>query len=180
MSQVTLSLAKEFLEITHSAQDNVVQLLIDSAEEFLAKRLGVSFTSIERVEDLDGGEEYLFLTHRPATDVESVVDRWSDDAEYGSQLIGDGRLLHADSVGKPLGNWPKGVRRFRATYNSGFAAMPAPVKEVVIMLVRRAYEARGGESSISASGASMNFAKFMDSDMDFKIRDYSRRRHISP
>lgn len=180
MSVVTLALAKEFLEITHSAQDNVIQLLIDGAEEFLAKRCRVHFASAEYVEDLDGGYEYLFLGHRPATEVESVVDLWTENEEYSSLLVGDGRLMRADSAGKPLGDWPKGIRRFRATYTAGFATMPAPVKQAVVMLVRRAYEARGGESSLAAAGASMNFEAFMQSDIPIMLREFSRARHIAP
>jgi hypothetical protein len=179
MSIVTLALAKEFLEITHTAQDNVVQMLLNGAEDYLSKRLGVHFASSEYIEEVDGGAEWLFLKHLPVSAVESVVDLWSDDAELSCKLINNSRLIYADAVGVPLGKWPKGERRYRVTYTAGHAAMPDIVKTVVCMLVRRAYEARGGEASVSAAGASMNFAKFFDSDMWSMVREYSFRRHIS-
>jgi len=176
MSIVTLALAKEFLEISHSAQDNVVQALIDGAEEFLARHLGVVFTSAARVEDLDGGELYLYPTLRPVTALTSVVDLWSENAAYSAKVIGDTRLERATAAGRPLGNWPEGSKRFRATYTGGFAAMPAMVKQAVLMMVKRAYDARGGEGSIGAAGVSVSWPAFMQSDIAAMVREYSRVR----
>lgn len=49
--------------------------------------------SAERTEQVDGGAEWLFLKHLPATAVESVVDQWSDNTEMSCKLINNSRLI---------------------------------------------------------------------------------------
>ena len=195
VSIVTLALAKEFLEIRHTKQDNVVQLMIDSAEDFIAKHLCVEFASAARQEDLDGGGAYLLLGFRPATVLTSVTDRLGSTVMTAA-LIGDGRVGRADSNGVPLlrpeqlqdfnnavyasnaARWPDGLKRFRVVYTAGHATLPAVLKGAILMMVYRAYQRRGGETSSGAAGMNFAWAALMDSEIAQMIQPYSRRRKI--
>jgi hypothetical protein len=178
MSTLTLALVKEFLEIGHSKQDNVIQLLIDGAETFLENWLGVRFTSASRIEDLDGGGEYLLANLRPVTAVASVKDLWNGEAAMACRLVGDGRILRADATGRPLGEWTQGVRRYRATYTGGYASVPAPVKQAALQMVYRAYQARASEASNSVAGASTTWGALFDSDMMKMVMPFRRVRAV--
>ncbi len=175
MSLTTLANAKIWLQVGHTAQDALIQKLLDGAEDYLAKHLGVAFTSVQRIEDLKGGGDYLFATYRPVTVLTSIVDRYASNAAYDSCLVGDGRFRRADTAGKSLGKWPEGEQRWRCTYTAGYAALPLAVEQAVYQLVYRAYNARGGEQSSGAAGASISWGPLLDSDMLVSLREYSRR-----
>jgi len=178
MSTVTLVLAKEFLEISHSAQDNAIQAMLDGAEDWLARYLGVALASATRTEDLNGGDLYLLPNIRPVTALTSVVDLFSDDEPYTAMVEGEGRLFWADSVGRSLGRWPAGFKRFRAVYTGGFATMPKSLQLGVLMLTKRAYDARGGEKSLGAAGASMSWESLLGSDIERIVAEYKRKRWL--
>jgi uncharacterized phiE125 gp8 family phage protein len=176
MSAISLAVAKEFLQISHSAQNNVLQILIDTAEDFVAKHLGVEFSQTSYSEILDGGVPYLRPSHQPLVSVTSVVDMFGELGDIDVTPAGSGLIHYADADGKRIGPWPEGIARFNLTYTAGYSALPAALKTAVLMLVSRAYNARSGEGSSGAAGASMQLASLMSSDIAALIRPYSRRR----
>ncbi len=195
MSQVSLALAKEFCEINHDQQDNVVQALIDGAEDFLAKHLCVDFTSDDFAEDLPlaGGDidqglpcrlpyptlPFLLPSHRPVTELDAVVDHFDNDLVIPVRLIGDSRIIRTDDAGRPCGVFVDQTGRYGVTYTAGFAAFPSAIQFAVLHLVSRAYQARGGQISASAEGAAIAWEKLLGSDIMALVKDYSRRRVIS-
>jgi hypothetical protein len=178
MSVTTLAVAKEYLQISHNAQNVVIQLLIDGAEQFISGHLGIELATDDFEEDLPGGEQYLWPTKRPVTEVESVVDRWNDDLAMDCELVGDGRIRRADENGQPLGDWPAGDRRFHVKYSAGLEAVPIPIQIATLQLVSRAYQARSGESSNSIAGANANWGTLAGSDILEMLKPFSRRRVV--
>ena len=196
MSATPLDLVKEFLAIGHSKQDNIIQMMIDGAEEYLSQLLGVTLASATFVENLPlvagpldsrlfftqawqtSGELHLIPTYGPVTAVASVVDLYSDNEPYTFTLV-NGLIEWTDENGIPYGRWPQGIARFQVTYTAGFTTVPALIKETVCALVKRRYDARSGETSIGASGASQSWGEFNDSDVIKKVKAAYSRRQIA-
>lgn len=196
---IDLATAKAFLMVGHTAQDAVIQILCDAAEEFLATHLGVKFGSSAVEEDLDGGMGILLPSSRPVTALTvqsgqtypTVIDRITGDLIVVA-LIGKGRIVRADpGTGVPWlqptvydlsmqqnrwAYWTRfmdGMGRYRADYTAGYATCPAMLKQAALELVTRSYRARGAEMSSGAKGASIQFGQFVDSDIARMIQPYA-------
>jgi len=181
MSLITLTLAKEWIQINHSQQDNALQLMIDGAESFLAERLGVKFTSQDYIEDLDSvvsnsilsndvfafgqGARFLVPSNRPITAIDSVVDLLDDETEINFKQQGD-LIVLTDENGIALGPWPAGQKRWRVSYTAGWDSdsIPPALKQAICKLVKSNYDGRG-------SGAAA-----MTPDIEREIQPFSRRR----
>ena len=197
MSTVTLALVKSWLQIGHTAQDDVIQLMIDGAESFLAQYLNLKFTSEDYEEDLDSalenefqrdpsffgsqvlgnGASFLIPNNRPVTAVESVLDLQDNNASLDFRQQGD-LLAYTDAQGNFLGSWPPGLQRFRVSYTAGYDSdtLPAVIKEAVCMLAARKYNARDGQNAMAANGAAVAFGELMDSAIIKMVQPHSRRR----
>lgn len=191
MSVTTLQLAKDWLQIKHTAQDAVVQMLLDGAESELEKLLNVLFSSQTITEDLtadtselplypnprfniSNGCQYLMPTKRPVTAVASVKDHRNDDADMPF-LLKDDLLFSADQTGSlQFGVWPAGINRYQAIYTAGYAALPGGLTRAVLMLVSMDYAARGGETTLTGAGQSQVFRSREDLLKSVE-RDFSRR-----
>lgn len=179
MSVVTLALAKSALMVSHTAQDAYIQAMLNGVEDWVAKHLGVSLTSGTCQDDLDGGDIYLFPKTRPITAVASVTDLWGNETypfTVESQTRIRWNLLPVYGVRETP--WPHGVARFRVAYTAGYTAMPAGVQLAILQLCARAYEARAGQSGNGAAGASISFARLLDSDIAALLKPYRRAPQV--
>ena len=84
---ITLSEAKEMLQISHSNQDAIVTAMIKSSQEFVSQYCRVYFNESDATltENLDGGNESLWATKLPIESVTSIVDTESDDEEVSDE-----------------------------------------------------------------------------------------------
>ena len=174
MSVVTLALAKSWLQIAHTAQDDVVQMLLNGVEDELSKLLHLSFTSRTVTEDLGveatefpsqqnafrrvgTGVSVLLPTVKPVTALTTILDRYaSDAAAYG--IVQDDMIYRSDDALRvAAGTFAAGPKRYRVTYTAGYSALPDGLTRAVLMLVDNDYRARGGEMSASAGGVSKTF-----------------------
>lgn len=197
MSVTPLSLVKEFLMVTYDHQDNVIQLLIDGAEAYLAAELNVVFTSAQFTEDLPlsggpldtpmrfasplvvPGELQLLPSNQPVTAVASVQDKWNANNAMTYRLV-NGAIEWTAENGIPYGRWPQGSARWHVTYTAGFATVPALIKETVCALVKRRWDARSGENSTGASGAYQSWSDMQDADFMKRVRKaYSRAPKVA-
>lgn len=177
MSTVTLALAKQALMISHTAQDTFIQALLDGAEDWIARHLGVALSSAARQEDIDGGDLYLWPKFRPVTAVTSVTDLETGTV-YPALLDGETRIRWNLLPRREEPRWPEGVQRFRVVYTAGYTALPAGVQVAILQLVARAYRLRAGQASESVDGASASFAKLIDSDIAALLKPYRRVRTV--
>jgi hypothetical protein len=179
MSTLDLDLVREYLQVGHSGQDTVIQLLIDAAEEWAARWLGCDLEQAQHTEDVDGGQLYLAPTHRPLVEITSVTDRQTDD-EYDAAEVGD-LIARANADGVPLDDtlWPEGLARWRVVYYGGWADVPEGIKLGLLQLIGRAYQQRSGEASGSAAGVATNWQALAGSDILALLRPYQRIPVIS-
>lgn len=157
MSAVDLTTAKQYLQISHTAQDVVVQALIDGAEDYVERYCGVKLVEDDFEENLDGGERELLPTYLPLTAITEVSDNSNGGALWDAAIHRSG-IRTTDAAGIITNViWPDGAKRWHAEYSAGYAALPGALKLAILQLVFRSYQARGGETSNSAAGAAFNF-----------------------
>lgn len=175
MSVIELSFAKSYLRIAGAQQDALIQSLLDGAEDWVERRCGIKLATETVTEDLDGGEIYLFPSHRPVTAVTSVTDLHGNE-EQDAVRIAD-RIARENEYGTPSGSvWDDGERRYRVVYTAGFGEIPYGLRMAILMLVSRAYENRGGAAADGQAGLSVQWAPLNSSDIEQLLRPYKRAR----
>ena len=173
MSVVTLALAKQYLQIAHTAQDLVVQAMLDAAEDYIERYCGCKLANASHEEDLDGGELALHPTYLPLTAITTVTDNWDSDKAWDAAIHHTSIRVADDNYEIVDVLWPLGKARWHAKYKGGFAALPSALQLAVLQLVFRAYVQRAGESGNSAAGASFNFGD--DSGIRELMRPFRQR-----
>ena len=180
----TLSEAKEFLRISTSSQDVVIQVLIDSAEEYVAKAANVVFKTdtelaAEIIEFNDGGEQYIFMNQRPVRSVSSLAP--TNDA--GNPLDPTEYALDGSCVRKSNnGDFAFGVNRWTVTYVGGYGdtdpatIYPPAAKLAVLQMVYKGYNNRGGKNSESGQGVSANWGNLIDDEIRALISSFSKNQ----
>ncbi len=133
---ITLDYANDYLGVAPSNKSGIVQSLVSAASRAVVEHCGIELDVQDRVDDLDGGGEFLILRQRPVVSVTSVVDRWCDDkevedTEYEVADARAGMLALSPSAGnvwwpwwrnrRGAWCWPEGRRRYRTTYRAGWA-----------------------------------------------------------
>ncbi len=177
MSYVLLATAKRYLRVTHAADDVLIQSNIDSAEEWLALRCGFLWAETADIEsNVDGGGISLWPPSHPVISVSEVLDTEGSTAEStnnynlcnNSQVVHDGEL-----------RWAKGRGRWQVTYTAGYGgagaaaiAIPDGLTNIVLGLIARAYNNRGGIMSEGAEGFTVIWQKFIDTDIARQIQHY--------
>lgn len=185
MSQVvTLAEARAYCRIS-TADDTVLQALLDGAEEWVQRDAGILFGEHVIIEDVDGGFHALPLTRGPVLAVSSVYDldegetEDADDYELrGGKLWRDNGLRWDDRINA----------KWRVTYIAGYRVttsattttsastwtavdVPAGIKLAILQLVYRAYMSRGAGSE-SAAGWSVNWTEFARADVQALLMPY--------
>lgn len=178
MSLIDLVTAKQFLQISHSHEDDSIQILIDSAEEFVQGETGLYLHSGSGavVELLDGGGFELWPTKRPVNTVTSIQDVENEDAEVTEWKNTTIRILRETDGAK----WAKGIQRWRVAYTAGYgpADAPAGLKHAILDLAYRAYGNRGGKAHQSAAGHGYDWNALAESDIIKRLRKYSMKARI--
>jgi uncharacterized phiE125 gp8 family phage protein len=180
MSTITLAQAKEHLEVGHTGQDTVVQMLIDGAEDWVERHCGVLLTSQSVTDDLDGGTAILWPRHKPVTAVSSITDLKATADTITYLLVGDSQIWRADDDGNRLDSkWGAGHSRWRAAYTAGFSTVPAGLKGALLQLIYRAYHRRGGVRSQTGGGQAVGWAELVGSEVLEQLRPFIRKRSVS-
>jgi len=181
MAFVSRATAKSYLQISHAADDDLIDILLEAAQDFVAREAALYLydgviTTTAVSEDLDGGCVSLRPTKLPVLGLTSVLDVENSLVEEEDAKFTSHRILRAtdDSV------WASGIKRWRANYSAGYGAddFPDALKGVILDLVFRAYYGRGGKSRQSAAGHGFDFQALMDSDMLRRLRAHSQKLGI--
>ena len=179
----TLAAVKEFLSITDSSQDALLESLIDSVTDTIEGMLGGRRIAKEtHANELhDGGEDKVFLKNWPIFESPTiVVERRSgtisnpnfvaftvdefvvyEDAGY-LQFFGrtPGRHLHNnDNTLLATPQLSGGHRNIRVTYDAGFTEIPHDLELLANQLVSSAFNRRTsvGIKKESVEGASVEY-----------------------
>jgi hypothetical protein len=198
MPVIFLADTKPFLELSanNTAQDSVIQLLIDGAHEFVERTCGIKLDSDDREELLDGGQPFLQPTMRPITELTRVTDMLGGEVGVSAAL--QGRLVFkADDDGNPIlpvagwevenypgGSqksnwWDEGRARYKVEYVGGYDSdtVPAGLKVLLYQIVRRNYYNREGVASESAAGASKTW--ITDAEFKKRLAPYDQTQKVS-
>jgi hypothetical protein len=178
MSVTTLSLAKSFLQIAHSAQHDVIQMLLDAVESEIETVCTVRLASQTVTELLTSdrnesqtfprfwnaggnGSTILIPTKRPVTALTSVIDVDGGNVTIPCR-VQNNLIYRADAtpIAQPM-IFPAGINRYQVTYTAGFATFPAALTSLILRLVHLDYTARSGEMASSEGGVSRTFTDRM-------------------
>jgi len=171
----TVAAAKSHLQISHSAQDDVIGLLLDSIEDWVAQECGVRLVEtdagLEVSENLDGGTELLYPKAKPILDVLSIHDRHSDedfDEEFSFNDFG---------IYKRLGGvWDNTVLyQWMVTLKAGYtpSTFPKMLTSGVYDVLSRFYRNRGSKAFEIADEYHLRWQDWADADLLHRIKNRS-------
>jgi hypothetical protein len=173
MSVVSLALAKQQLGVEYDNQDLKIQADIDGAEEWLENAIGKKFSAEDVTEYVEGGGFALWPSRCPVNSVTSVTDTESGSAESADDWHLRKNGIYRDSAAR----WDRGrVNRWQVVYNGGYTSVPAGIVSIIIDLLSRAYNPRGGKEVQSAAGYGTEWELFVDTLMWQRINDYATAR----
>lgn len=182
MSLITLANAKEFLQIAHSKENIILQIMIDGMESWVQKFCAVKFfeadSAPEIEENVDGGNRNLRPLWHPILGVAKILDRDSANAEISTSLwrTNKYKIWHIDET-----YWGPGYERYQVTYTAGYNAtsLPPGLKLAMYQLLHRAYNKRGGIMSDSVSGYNEKWEDLLSSDEITQLRGFSFKSNFS-
>lgn len=131
---LTIDQFKNYGEVEHDGDDELIGDLIAEAEARMVGYLEVPITSAERTEYHDGGTSVLFLSHFPIDETSvTVVDTQgtSEDATDDETVAATayrvypehGQIVKTSTNGQRR-DWAHGLRRFKVTYTGGLDKHP--------------------------------------------------------
>jgi hypothetical protein len=139
MSLTTLSTVKEYLGLTGTGEDSLLNRLMDWATDFIHSYCGRIFPQGGYDEYIDGDGTETLLSHQfPILSVNSLeVDgAVKDSASF--VLYAPLGLLRLKS-----GVFPRGKKNVRLQYTAGYATIPKDIEQASIELVALRYYDRG-------------------------------------
>lgn len=173
MSEILLATAKEYVQIGHTDQDTVLQAMIDGIEEWVEQFCGIKLASAARIDRVDGGGFSLWPLSRPVgtvTEVAFVQDESDPNViQSGTYRTQDDQIIRDDKQ-----RWQDGRRIFKVTYTGGHSTVPAGLILVMLDLIKRRYDNRGGKATQSAAGFGTGWQGLLDTDMMKQINVYRR------
>ena len=173
MSFLALAESKRYLRVGQSDDDALIQSLIDGVEQWFSAKFSTGLTQATQTDQLDGGGTSLRPYRQPVASVTSITDLVTSNVESSDvyALRADSEVIRDDGS-----RWALGRGRWSVIYVGGYAtlaAIPASVKNVLLSLLFRAYNNRGGMTSESSEGYSVNWQALMSSDMMAQVSDQS-------
>lgn len=165
MSLDSLANVKTRLGITSSADDDLLELLQDSADRFIANWCERDFEGGTFTEYHPGGSEFVHLRNFPVASITSVkVDpsyTFGSDTEVASSsyvvhidwgviqsLAGPFlQRLHTGLVNSEIRSWTRGPRVVKVVYTTATSAVPNDVKEAYARIIGSWYRRVKTESA---------------------------------
>jgi hypothetical protein len=138
---VTSQEAKIHLNIDGADDDARIQQLIAQVSADIEGYCRRSFTAVASVGEYhDGGVSDLILEKLPVTEITSVVDQADGSTVAPSDYkldIDRAFVFLVDSITGATTEepWGDGRRRWKATYKSGYAAVPADIKLAALIWI---------------------------------------------
>jgi len=170
MSLTTLSTVKEYLGLTGTGEDLLLNRLIDWATDFIHSHCGRIFPQGGYDEYIDGDGTETLLSHQfPTLSVSSLeVDgAVKDSASF--VLYAPLGLLRLKS-----GVFPRGKKNVRLQYTAGYATIPKDIEQACIELVALKYYDRGSARLGVASKEGTSFVSQLPQEIRQVLELYKR------
>lgn len=173
MSFLGLAETKEFLQVGYSEQDTFIQTAIDAAEEYVEEYCGLKLSQASRVDLVDGGGRSLWPPGRPVASV-SLVEIVKDASNTDTVNASTYRLVKNQIIFDNNQRWFPGRSNYQITYVGGYAAgtVPAGLKGILLDMVRRFFDNRGGKQVQSAAGFGVTWTGFFQTDFARRLKAY--------
>lgn len=154
---ISVSTARSFLKISSTADDTMIETIIDAVEDMAARYCQVEFTQKSLRERLDGGGYVLWPKVGPVVRVDSVTDLVTG-AAWTDYRVSNDEILYTDAGDE---RWPDGPQRWRLTYLAGYGvtySVPAAFELALLNAISRYYNNRGMKTAESQEGSSETWA----------------------
>lgn len=171
----TLANVKEYLRITDTNDDTLLQKILTRTSEWIQKYCNRTFIATTYTEYYDGdGSNELLLDQFPVNSITSCYD--DTDREYGADtaitvtdlIIKDAGLIVYDD-----GFFNKGDHNIKITYNAGYTTIPADLELACIKLVASEYLLGQGAINVVEGVIVDKPKRFKDEAM--KVINYYRK-----
>jgi len=151
VSWISLATVKQYLQVSHSQEDDALQILVDGAQGYLAEASGIHMSNTATsggesfVEDLHGGNLSLRPRHLPIRSVTRILDTEDDDAEVTEDYKNTQmRIVREDEDEE----WETGSNRYQVSYLGGFGVSDtdprvSALKMLLLELCHLKYHGRG-------------------------------------
>jgi len=165
---------KEYLGVTDTTTDTVLEDLITRASAFVESYCNRIFASAGYTETRNGGGgQKFFLFNGPVTDVSSVsvdgavVPPSPDPRTYG--FVFDDLMVYIRPGGSP-GEFTKGIQNVTVCYAGGYATTPPDVAQACIELVAAKFAKRKRIDKSSETLGQQQTQAYSLSDMPASVK----------
>lgn len=141
MGLTTVANVKAYLGVAGSADDALIENLIDRVTNFIQKYCNRKFTKSNYDEYYDGsGAGYLFLPNYPIVsvsllEIDGIIKTSTDYAIY----------VDAGMIRLKNGKFSEGVLNVHVLYTAGYSTIPKDLEQACTELVAMKYYSRGTE-----------------------------------
>lgn len=176
MGLTTVANVKTYLGIAGSADDALIENLIDRVTNFVQKYCNRKFTKSNYDEYYDGsGTGYLLLPNYP---IDSVTLLEIDDITKASTDY----AIYTDSgmIRLKNGQFTDGILNVHVTYTAGYANVPKDLEQACTEIVAMKYYSRGTEKfGVTArsfgEGGTISYEKTLPAEIKSVLDLYKRR-----
>jgi len=176
MSLIPLNTAKQWLQISHSAEDTALQIVLDGLEEEVASLCAISF-GVKSVSDRCSAGKYLWLSFNPVLSIEKISNNLITvtDFEWKDGSTPTNRVWKTNGCCWTTSNTPY---PWLVEYTAGYSAqtLPKGLQGVILELLKHHYDSRGGMKSFSAAGTSQSWDR---EQIIKRLKPYSFRFGVS-
>ena len=171
----TISKVKTYLGISGSADDALLETLIDASSAAIKKFCQSDIVAADYTEYHDGaGGRCLVLRQRPINSIESIYDDL--DRKYGSDtLIDEDDYTYKSESGLVIytgGKFQDGVKNVKVVYNAGYATVPDDVDLACrIQVAAWCNRAKQRGDGISAENIGEYSAEYSSDGLDGKVKE---------
>lgn len=172
---ITLQELKDYLEITSTDKDTLLQKLVDASSDFVKDYTGYEWVETEYRETIDGpGSNSVVLSQRPVQDLTSVkID--------STELTSDKYVVYENEaiVTRKYENFPQDLQNVEVQYTAGYTSVPEDIKQLCSDLVQvkmnsKEYE---GLDAYSIGDEDIKFSKSgIPSNITSKLEAKSKKR----
>ena len=172
---IDLQELKDYLEITSTDKDNLLEKLIDASSDFVKDYTGYEWVETEYRETIDGpGANSIVLSQRPVQELTSVK-------VAGTELEPDKYVVYENEaiVTRKYNNFPQDLQNVEIQYTAGYTDVPGDVKQLCSELVQvklnsKEYE---GLDAYSIGDEDIQFSKGgIPSDITSELEAKSKKR----
>lgn len=171
MEVITLSEARDQIQIGSDLADSTITQIAESAEAWVSDYTGRQWSETSVTEYLDGGGRYLWPHKGPIVSVSEIATT-VNGSEISTDLY---KLLKADRVFHKYGRWEGGPDYYEITYTAGYGdtyEVPEDLRLAILQLTARWFDNRKGAASEGASGHNITWERLSGVDLMRTLNRY--------